>query len=460
MWGGRFSTGTDPDVEAFTESVSFDQRLAAHDIRGSMAHARMLGETGIIPKKDARRIIEGLEGILGDIERRSFEFDPALEDVHMNVEKALTSRIGAVGGKLHTARSRNDQVATATRLWLRDQIDAIDQALRGLVETLCALAEKETETILPGYTHLQRAQPVTLAHHLLAYAQMFLRDASRLGEIRARVNVLPLGSGALAGSSLPIDRQMVADELGFEDLTRNSLDAVADRDYQIEFLSAAALSGLHFSRLCEELVLWSSAEFRFIQMSDTFTTGSSLMPQKRNPDVAEIIRGKSGRLVGNLNALMTAVKGLALTYNRDLQEDKEPLFDSADTWLRCAVLGEKMIRACAFNRERMAQAAADPMLLATELADYLVRKDLPFREAHEVVGKLVAEAERTNSTLVDFTTEQLKTFCPLFESDALSVLDPKKAVNSRTLVGGPAPKAVREQIRWLRSRLKVNKRKR
>lgn len=453
LWGGRFEGGTDASVEQFTESVSFDQRLAPFDIRGSMAHARMLGRQKIIPQADAAKIVKGLQGVLARIETGKFDFDPALEDVHMNVESALTEAIGPVGGKLHTGRSRNDQVATATRLWQRAQIDATALAFEKLIGTILKISEKETETILPGYTHLQRAQPVTLAHHLLAYAQMFARDLERLGEVRARTNVLPLGSGALSGSSLPLDRAGVAKELGFAALTQNSLDAVSDRDYQFEFLSAATLSGLHLSRLCEELVLWSSAEFGFVQMSDAFTTGSSLMPQKRNPDVAEIIRGKSGRLAGNLVALLTMVKGLPLSYNRDMQEDKERLFDSADTWLACVQLTEKMLRATKFNRKKMAQAAADPMLLATELADYLVRKGLPFRQAHEVVGKLVAACEKQNKTLVDFTPGELKNFSELFGADAPGVLDARAAVHARTLVGGPAPKAVARQMKELQKAL-------
>lgn len=453
LWGGRFEAATDASVEQFTESVSFDRRLAPFDIQGSMAHARMLGRQGIIPEADAGKIIRGLKAALKDIEAGKFDFDPALEDVHMNIEAALTHAIGPVGGKLHTGRSRNDQVATATRLWQRAQIDATAKAFEKLIGTIVTIAEKEKETILPGYTHLQRAQPITLAHHLLAYAQMFARDLERLAEVRARTNVLPLGSGALAGSSLPLDRKGVAEELGFDSLSQNSLDAVSDRDYQYEFLSAATLSGIHLSRLCEELVLWSSAEFGFIQMSDAFTTGSSLMPQKRNPDVAEIIRGKSGRLTGNLMSLLTVVKGLPLSYNRDMQEDKEPLFDSADTWLACVQLTEKMLRATKFNRKRMAEAAADPMLLATELADYLVRKGLPFRQAHEVVGKLVAACEKQKKTLVDFTPAELKNFSELFGVDALNVLDAGAAVNARTLVGGPAPKAVTRQIKELQKLL-------
>ncbi|MEW6775738.1 MAG: argininosuccinate lyase, partial [Bdellovibrionota bacterium] len=449
LWGGRFSAPTDPAVEAFTESVSFDRRLAPFDLRGSIAHARMLGKIGLLPKGDAKKIVSGLEAILREVEAGKFQFDPALEDVHTNIEAALTRRIGPAGGRLHTARSRNDQVSTAVRLYLRDRVDALSEALARLVRTLAAVAAKETETILPGYTHLQRAQPVSLAHHLLAWAQMFLRDLDRLLDARRRLNVLPLGSGALAGSSFKLDRAFVARQLGFDSVTENSLDAVSDRDFIAEFLSIAALSGIHLSRVCEDLVLWSTAEFGFIKMSDAFTTGSSLMPQKRNPDVAELIRGKSGRLVGALVSLLTLLKGLPLSYNRDLQEDKEPLFDAVDTWLASVELLEKMVRACSFDRKKMAKAASDGGLLATELADYLVRKGLPFRQAHEVVGHVVSASERKGRSLVDFTASELQAFSPLLDAGARQVLDARRAVLSRTLAGGPAPEAVRRQIKNL-----------
>ncbi len=447
LWGGRFSAPTDPAVEAFTASVLFDQHLALFDIQGSIAHARMLGRRRIIPAADARKIERGLSALALEIKKGRFRFDPALEDVHTNIESALIARIGPAGGRLHTGRSRNDQVATAVRLYLRARADETLAALGRLIGTLVRVSKTELHTLLPGYTHLQRAQPVTLAHHLLAYAQMFLRDRERLLEIRRRINRLPLGSGALAGSSLPLDREWVARRLGFEAVTENSLDAVSDRDFAAEYLSAAALSGVHLSRLAEDLILWSTVEFGFARLSEGFTTGSSLMPQKRNPDVAELIRGKTGRLFGNLLALLTVLKGLPLSYNRDLQEDKEPLFDTAETWLACLDLAAKMVAGCRFDRDRMAAAASDPMLLATEMADYLVRRGLPFRKAHEVVGHAVRTAEEQGRTLIDFTPEELKNFSVLFDAGAAQVLDARRAVASRTLTGGPSPQAVTRQIR-------------
>ncbi|MBT5947650.1 MAG: argininosuccinate lyase, partial [Nitrospinaceae bacterium] len=389
LWGGRFAQRTDARVESFTESVSFDSRLASCDVRGSIAHAEMLGAKGIVSKGDSRKIVTGLKGILKDIESGKFKFDPALEDVHMNIEAALTRKIGAAGGRLHTARSRNDQVATTVRLWLREAIDEIQKSLLSMRLALVGQAEQTVDYIMPGYTHLQRAQPVSFAHHVLAYSQMFRRDGERLDDVKKRVNVLPLGSAALAGTGHPIDRKMVARKLGFNAVAENSMDAVSDRDFAIEFSSAAAIAIMHMSRLGEEIVLWSSGEFSFIELPDAFATGSSLMPQKKNPDVAEIVRGKSGRVYGDLMALLTLMKGLPLTYNRDMQEDKEPLFDAADTLLTSLGVMAPLVESIRPQKGRMANAAEGGYMTATDLADAMVLRGIPFREAHEAAGRAV-----------------------------------------------------------------------
>jgi len=451
---GRFAGGPAADVARFTESISFDQRLWRQDIAGSMAHATMLRQAGLLTQRELRAMVNGLDAIGKEIEAGRFHWQPELEDVHMNIEAALTRRVPA-GAKLHTGRSRNDQVALDLRLWLREQIAELQQEIRLLQRALVRLGELEREVIIPGYTHLQRAQPVYLAHHLLAYVEMLARDAQRLQECFARVNVCPLGSGALAGSTLPLDRALVAELLGFVDgqgrprLTQNSMDAVSDRDFAVEFSGTAALLGVHLSRLAEDLVLWSSSEFGFIRIADAYTTGSSLMPQKKNPDVAELIRGKSGRMIGNLVALLTLLKGLPMTYNRDLQEDKERLFDTTDTVRAAVRLCAAMLEHTSVNREGCLAAASDPALLATDLADYLVRKGVPFRQAHHAVGALVALAERQGKPLNQLTLADLRSVEKKFGEDALGVFDLSQAMARRRLPGAPGTQEVGNQLaRW------------
>ncbi|MBI3089414.1 MAG: argininosuccinate lyase [Candidatus Tectomicrobia bacterium] len=446
LWGGRFSEATHPSVEAFTASISFDARLAPYDLRGSMAHARMLGRCGIITDEEARTLIAGLQAIAAEVERGEFTFRPELEDVHMNIEHALAERLGPVAGKLHTARSRNDQVALDVRLYLRQALDELRAALRRLQEALLAQARAHVTTLMPGFTHLQHAQPVVLAHHLLAYLEMFERDRARLADCRGRVNVLPLGSGALAGTSFPIDRDFVARELGFDGVSANSLDAVSDRDFAVEAAAAAALVMVHLSRWCEELVLWSSSEFRFVELPDAFCTGSSMMPQKKNPDVPEIIRGKAGRVFGDLTALLTLLKSLPLAYNRDLQEDKPALFDAMDTVTACTHLMAQLVPGIAFRRERLAAAAGEGFTGATELADALVRRGLPFRQAHEAVGKLVRRCIEQDRRLEELTLEELRAASPLFDEEAREVLRPEAAVRAKAVTGGTAPARVAARL--------------
>ncbi len=451
---GRFTGGPAAAVAQFTESISFDWRLWRHDIAGSIAHATMLREAGLLTARELRAIINGLDAIGKEIEAGRFRWQPDLEDVHMNIEAALTERVPA-GAKLHTGRSRNDQVALDMRLWLREQIVELQREIRRLQGALVRLGERESGVVIPGYTHLQRAQPVYLAHHLLAYVEMLERDHQRLQECFGRVNVCPLGSGALAGSTLPLDRELVAELLGFVDargrprVTQNSMDAVSDRDFAVEFCGSAALLAVHLSRLAEDLVLWSSSEFNFIRIADAYTTGSSLMPQKKNPDVAELVRGKSGRMIGNLMALLTLLKGLPMTYNRDLQEDKERLFDSADTVRAAVRLCAGMIEHTAINRKVCLAAASDPGLLATDLADYLVRQGLPFRQAHHTVGALVAVAEEVGKPLNQLTLAELRSAEKRFGPDALKVFDLKQALARRRLTGAPGTTAVMKQLaRW------------
>ena len=446
MWGGRFAEGPDAIMTAINASIGFDKRLAAQDIAGSRAHAAMLAACDIISDSDAEAIREGLLTVLSEIEGGEFAFSEALEDIHMNLEAELTRRIGPAGAKLHTARSRNDQVATDTRLYCRAEIDLLDAAVAELQRALLDRAERYATTVLPAYTHLQRGQPVTVGHHLLAYVEMLGRDRSRLADCRRRLNRSPLGSGALAGSTINLDRRAIATELGFDDVTRNSMDAVADRDYIAEVIFVVGLCGVHLSRLSEDLVLWTSAEFGFVTLSDAHTTGSSLMPQKKNPDVCEITRGKTGRLLGNLVAILTAIKGLPLTYNRDLQEDKEPLFDSIDTLKLTLAVNAEMIGAMEFREERCREAAADPMLLATDLADWLVQQGVPFRHAHELVGKAVAEALRTGTPLDRLDLPKID---PAFTAEAASVFSLERALAARTNPGAPSPDNVRAEIaRW------------
>jgi len=454
---GRFQSGPAADVAAFSESISFDWRLWRQDIRGSIAHAQMLARIGILSTQECNAIRKGLKKIGEEIESGSFPWNPALEDVHMNIEAELTRRVPA-GAKLHTARSRNDQVALDVRLWVRDEITALDVELAQLQTALVGLGKRSADVLLPGYTHLQRGQPVSFAHHCLAYVEMFARDRSRFRDCRERANVCPLGSGALAGSTLPLDREFVARELGFVDargnprVTQNSMDAVSDRDFVIEFASAAALLAVHLSRLSEDIILWATTEFGFIRIADAYTTGSSLMPQKKNPDVAELTRGKSGRVVGNLMSLLTLLKGLPMTYNRDLQEDKERLFDSADTVRACVRLTAAMLEHTTVKSETCRQAARDPLLLATDLADYLVQKGLPFRQAHHAVGAAVALAEKLGRPLNTLSLEELRSTSNLFETDVHSVFDLEAAMKRRNLVGAPGTREVRQQLlRWKRA---------
>ena len=450
MWGGRFQAGPDAIMEAINASIGFDRRLAAQDIAGSRAHAAMLAATGIITHKDAEAIREGLERVLAEIEGGEFAFDPALEDIHMNVEARLARLIGPAAGRLHTARSRNDQVATDFRLWVRDQADAAQDGLTALMRALVAQAEAGADWPMPGFTHLQAAQPVTWGHHMLAYVEMLARDRGRMADARARMNESPLGAAALAGTGFPIDREMTAAALGFERPMANSLDAVSDRDFALEFLAAAAICATHLSRLAEELVIWSTAQFRFIALSDRFSTGSSIMPQKRNPDAAELIRAKVARITGSLVALLTVMKGLPLAYSKDMQEDKEAVFDAADTLLLSLAAMEGMIRDLAPDRARMAAAAGAGFSTATDLADWLVREaGLPFREAHHATGALVALAERTGRELAELTLEEMRAVRPEIGEGARGVLTVAASVASRASYGGTAPARVREQAaRW------------
>ncbi|MBB1125615.1 argininosuccinate lyase [Thiospirillum jenense] len=446
LWSGRFDQPTDAFVEAFTASIEFDQRLALHDITGSIAHARMLSQQGIIDPNECAAIIAGLERIATQIKNGSFEWSIALEDVHMNIEAALTAEIGDAGKRLHTGRSRNDQVATDVRLWLRDEIDAIGTAIENLQLTLLTRAEQEADTIMPGFTHLQVAQPITFGHHLMAWYAMLDRDSERLFDCRRRMNTMPLGAAALAGTSYPIDRHYTAALLGFDQPADNSLDAVSDRDFAIEFCAFAAILMMHLSRCSEELILWSSAQFGFIELADAFCTGSSIMPQKKNPDVPELIRGKSGRVFGHLMALLTLMKSQPLAYNKDNQEDKEPLFDTVDTVRAVLRVFNDLIGAIHCRTERMRAAALQGFSTATDLADYLVRQGLPFRDAHEIVGKTVAYAIREQRDLAALSLAELQTFSPLINADVFAVLTLEGSVAARNHLGGTAPQQVRAAI--------------
>jgi argininosuccinate lyase len=451
---GRFAAGPSADVAMFTESISFDWRLWKHDILGSMVHATMLEKIGVLTKAELKAILKGFDGIAREIQLGRFHWRAELEDVHMNIEAELTRRVPA-GAKLHTARSRNDQVALDVRMWLRDEMFELMNEVRGLQKALVELGTKNADVIIPGYTHLQRAQPVYLAHHLLAYVEMLDRDHARLEDCFLRVNVCPLGSGAIAGTTLPLKREMVAKLLGFVDgkgqakISQNSMDAVSDRDFAVEFCAVAALIAVHLSRLAEDVILWASAEFNFIKIADAYTTGSSLMPQKKNPDIAELTRGKSARVIGNLVALLTLLKGLPMTYNRDLQEDKERLFDTVDTVRATVRLSAAMLKNTKVNRAACQAAASDPALLATDLADYLVHKGMPFREAHHVVGAVVAFAEKSGKPLNQLTLTQLQCVNKNFGRDALGVFNLKRAMERRNLIGAPGTKEVGKQLeRW------------
>ena len=449
MWKGRFAKATADLVQQYGESISYDWRLYKHDIAGSIAHARAQVSAKLLSSDEFAAIEKGLREIEKEIEAGEFNFSIELEDIHMNIESALTERIGAPGAKLHTARSRNDQVATDTRLYCREEIDNITVLITGLQQSLLKQAEQYAAALIPGYTHLQRGQPVTVGHHLLAYVEMLDRDKSRLADCRKRVNVCPLGSGALAGSTINLDRQQISDELGFDRVTTNSMDAISDRDYIAEFLFDMALVGTHLSRLSEDLILWCSSEFGFATLSDAHTTGSSLMPQKKNPDVCELTRGKTGRLYGNLVALLTAAKGLPLTYNRDLQEDKEPLFDSIDTLSLALKVNAEMIADMAINLDTCEAAASDPLLLATDLADYLVKNGVPFRDAHELVGQAVALSVQTKTPLDQLDLSHVSEH---YGADAKDVFDLQTALAARTNPGAPSIDNVRAEVaRWKQS---------
>ncbi len=450
-WGGRFSEPTDAFVARFTASVNFDQRLARHDIQGSIAHATMLANVGVLTNDELHSIQAGLSEILTEIEDGTFEWSVALEDVHMNVEAALTAQIGITGKKLHTGRSRNDQVATDIRLWLRDEIDAIGAELTRLQQGILELAEREADTIMPGFTHLQTAQPVTFGHHLLAWFEMLVRDHSRLLDCRKRLNQSPLGAAALAGTTYPIDRQMTAELLGFDGPTRNSLDSVSDRDFAIEFCAFASILMTHLSRASEELVLWASAQFNFIELPDRFCTGSSIMPQKKNPDVPELVRGKTGRVNGHLVALLTLMKSQPLAYNKDNQEDKEPLFDAVDTVKDCLRAFADMVPAIQSKKDNMNEAARRGFSTATDLADYLVRKGIPFRDSHEIVGKSVAYGLAENKDLSEMTLEELQQFSDTIERDVFDVLTLEGSVAARDHIGGTAPNQVRAAVKAARA---------
>ena len=456
-WSGRFSEPMSERMRRFNASIDFDRRLAAVDIAASIAHARMLAATGVMSDVDLAAIERGLEQIKGEIERGEFVWSRELEDVHFNIEKRLTTLVGDAGKRLHTARSRNDQVATDLRLWLRDAIDALTENLRALRAALIDLAEKHADTIMPGYTHLQVAQPVTFGHHLLAYEAMLARDAERLADCRHRVNRLPLGSAALAGTSFPIDRQRVATELGFEALCPNSLDAVSDRDFAIEFAAAAALIMMHLSRFAEELVLWTNPRFGFVIIADRFCTGSSIMPQKRNPDIAELVRGKSARIVGHVAALLVLMKAQPLAYNKDNQEDKEPLFDTVDTLADClAIMTELVATGLAPVPDRMRAAAGEGFATATDFADYLVRKGAPFRDAHEAVARAVRHAEAAGCDLSELPLDQLRQFSPLVAQDLYAALTLEGSVASRDHPGGTAPARVRAAAAAARAALSIS----
>ncbi|MDG4868401.1 argininosuccinate lyase [Guyparkeria sp. 1SP6A2] len=443
LWGGRFSEPTDAFVEAFTASIGFDQRLYDEDITGSIAHARMLARIKVITEDEAKKIVRGLEDIRGEIERGDFAWSVELEDVHMNIEARLIDRIGDVGKKLHTGRSRNDQVATDIRLFMRRAVDAIISEANRLRLGLVDLAEAEAETVMPGFTHLQVAQPVSFGHHLLAWHDMLERDVERLIDTRKRINIMPLGSAALAGTSYPLDRDWVATQLGFDGISENSLDAVSDRDFQIEFLSAASILMMHLSRMSEELVLWTSAQFNFIELPDRFCTGSSIMPQKKNPDVPELVRGKTGRVYGSLFSLLTLMKSQPLAYNKDNQEDKEPVFDTVDTLLGSLRAFADMIPAIVPNRERLREAARQGFSTATDLADYLVRRGVAFRDAHEIVGKAVRHATEKGCDLADLPLAELQALSGHIDKDVFEVLTVDGSMAARDLPGGTAPKRVR-----------------
>ena len=446
LWGGRFEKKTSGLVDDFHSSITFDQRLYHQDIAGSIAHATMLGVQGIIPQEDADKIVCGLREIEADVAAGKVQFELDAEDIHMNVEKLLIERIGDAGKRLHTGRSRNDQVALDCRMYVKDAAKEAAGLMRELCQTLLTIARDNLNTIMPGYTHMQRAQPVTLAHHMMAYFQMFSRDMQRMKETYAHADVMPLGSGALAGTTYPLDRHMVGDLLGFSSISLNSLDGVSDRDFVCDYLYAASVCMMHLSRFCEELIIWNTHEFKFVEMDDSYATGSSIMPQKKNPDVAELIRGKTGRVYGDLQGLLTTLKGLPLAYNKDMQEDKESLFDARDTLVKSLVVFNAMLSSCTFNTKNMERGAAGGFTNATDAADYLVKKGMPFRDAHAVIGHLVLHCVKENKAILDLTLAELKVFSELFEEDVFAACSMQACVNLRSVPGGPAPDRVAESI--------------
>lgn len=447
LWGGRFGKATDALVDDFNSSIRFDARMYKQDILGSEAHAEMLGRCGVISKEDADLICKTLAEILTDIENGSVEFKIDAEDIHMNIETILIERIGEVGKRLHTGRSRNDQVALDIRMYLRDETDELQDMLRETMRTVLDLADAHSGAIMPGYTHLQKAQPVTFGHHMLAYFEMFKRDRARLADCRARMNVLPLGAGALAGTTYPLDREFVAEKLGFDGVTHNSMDSVSDRDFIIELISCLSVLMMHLSRFCEELILWSSHEFSFVEMDDAYSTGSSIMPQKKNPDVAELIRGKTGRVYGDLTTILTVMKSLPLAYNKDMQEDKEAVFDAVDTVKLCLPVFTNMLRTMTVREDNMLAGAKGGFTNATDVADYLVKKGVPFRESHAVVGKMVAMAIELGKSLDEFTMEEFHACSPLIGEDIYDAISMQTCVDGRKLTGGTAPERVRAEIR-------------
>ena len=456
MWGGRFSKKTDLLTDDFNSSISFDQRLYKQDITGSIAHARMLGKQNIIDSQESELIIKTLEEILQDIEAGKIEFSVAMEDIHMNVEAILTERIGDVGKKLHTGRSRNDQVATDMRLYVKEIAEDSKSLIQNLILTLLDLAEDHTNTIMPGYTHLQRAQPITFSHHLMAYVEMLKRDMIRMTQVKAMADTLPLGSGALATTTYPLDREAVAHELKFAAVSLNSLDGVSDRDFCLDFLEASAVLMMHLSRFSEEIVLWCSSEFNFITLDDAFSTGSSIMPQKKNPDIAELVRGKTGRVYGNLMGLLTTMKGIPLAYNKDMQEDKEPVFDTYDTINICLITFAKMIKTLTVNEAIMKKAAAGGFSNATDAADWLVKNGVAFRDAHEIIGKLVFFALEEKKSLDELTLEEYQSVSPVFNETIFEAIDLNVCVNQRNIIGGPAEEQVKKAIAFNRQWLAQN----
>ena len=451
LWKGRFKKKLAKETNDFNSSISFDSRMFEEDIKGSIAHATMLGATGIIDKSESEKIVAGLSEILADIKSGKLDIDMSAEDIHTFVEGELTARLGQTGKRLHTARSRNDQVALDIRLTLRKEIDEISEKIKDLVLVLCNKAEENKETIMPGYTHLQRAQPITFGHHLMAYAQMLLRDLDRLADVKTRMNVLPLGSGALAGTTYPLDRNMVADLLGFDSVSLNSLDGVSDRDFCIELASALSLVMVHLSRFSEEIIMWCSWEFKFVELDDAFSTGSSIMPQKKNPDIAELVRGKSGRVFGDLTTLLTVMKGIALAYNKDMQEDKEAIFDAVDTVKMCLNAFTPMIDTMTVLKDNMRHAAAKGFINATDCADYLVGKGLPFRDAYKATGELVALCIDKNLTLETLPLDEYKKICDLFDDGVYQAINLEKCVADRLVVGGPSIQSVETQIKYARN---------